>query len=156
VESLHFWKIMSESLHLPPAPLLCSALFSLCPTPPPPSPAMCRALTAPRGPSGHHVLLLHPAATHPTALASPRLATPRYRLPELLSAATHHRCSPTGATSCFWESPRVAPRSTAALVLPAVFSRTRHAAPATVRAPPATATLAAGRQHQLSLTVPSL
>jgi hypothetical protein len=89
-------------------------------------------------------------------LASPRLAAPHWHPPELPSAAARRHFSPTGATSCSWQSPRVSPRSTAALALPAVFSRTRHAAPVTVRAPPATATLAVGHQHQLSLTVPSL
>jgi hypothetical protein len=74
--------------------------------------------------------------------------------------AALRRCSPSlQPDRChllLLAAPRVAPRPTAALVLPAVFSRTRHAAPATARAPPAAAMLAAGRQHQLSLTVPSL
>jgi hypothetical protein len=111
------------------SPLPCSALSSLCPTPPPPSSAMCQALTAPRRPSVHHMPLLHSAVAHPTALATPPLAAPHYHPPEPPSAAARHRCSPTGATSCFWQSPSVTPRSTATLVLPAVFSRMRHAAP---------------------------
>jgi hypothetical protein len=102
-----------------PSALLCS-VFAL-PNAPPPSPAMCRALTAPRRPSMHHVLLLHPATAHPTALASPRLAAPRCHPVELLSAAARRRCIPSSATSCFWQSPRVAPRSTVALVLPAIL-----------------------------------
>jgi hypothetical protein len=89
-------------------------------------------------------------------LAAPRHAAPHCHPPELPSAAAHRRCSSTGATSCSWQSPRITPRSTAALALPAVFSHTHHAAPATILAPPATATLATSHQHQLSLTVPSL
>jgi hypothetical protein len=111
---------------------------------------MCGAPAAP-APS-----FLAPRAAPTPALASPCLATLLCHPPEPLSAAARHYCSSTGATSCSWQSPRIAPRSTTALVLPAVFFRTRHAAPAIARASPAAATLAADRQHQLSLTVPFL
>jgi hypothetical protein len=84
-----------------------------CPAPPPCATCCCHT----------------PPTTHPTALASPRLATPLCHPPELLSAAAHRRCSTTGTTSCSWQPPHIAPRPVAVLVLPAVFFRTRHAAP---------------------------
>jgi hypothetical protein len=67
---------------------------------------------------------------------SPRLTTPLCHPPELISTAARRLCSPTGATSCSWQTPRVAPWPAATLVLPAVFFRTRHATPAIARAPP--------------------
>jgi hypothetical protein len=89
---------------------------------------MCHALTAPRRPSARHVLLQHPARRSPDHAG---LSTPCHAvLPpaELLCAAARHRCSPTSTTSCFLPFPRVTPRPAAALVLLAVFSRTRHTA----------------------------
>jgi hypothetical protein len=110
---------MSQSLRLPPAPLLCSALFSLCPMPPPPSPAMCRALTAPRRPFVHHVLLVHPARRSPDhaglsslcRAALPSARTALRRCSPLLQPCQHHllllvvttRCSPVNRRS---SSPR--------------------------------------------------
>jgi hypothetical protein len=82
-----------------------------------------------RRPSARHVLFQHPARRSPDRAG---LSLPRHAVchpPGLLSAAAHRRCSPTGATSCFWQPPRVAPRPAAARVLPAVFSRVFHASP---------------------------
>jgi hypothetical protein len=117
---------------------------------------MCCAPAAPAPPFLAPRAALASAPPIPTPCwPSTRLASPLCHPPELRSAAARHRCSPTSASSYSWQPPRVAPRSTATLVLPVVFSRTRHAVPATGRAPPAAAPHAAGRQHQLSLAVPS-
>jgi hypothetical protein len=90
---------------------------------------MCRTLTAPRHPYARHVLLQHPARRSPDRAG---LSTPCHAIlppAELLCATARRRCSPTGATSCFLSFPRVAPRPAAAVVLPAVFFRARHATP---------------------------
>jgi hypothetical protein len=84
-ESLHFWKIADQSLRLSSAPLLCSALSSLCPTP--------------RRRFAGHVLSFNCPAL---SLCAPRAApAPRRRSPDYTGLSSPCRAALPSARTAF-------------------------------------------------------